>query len=76
MKSRPIAIAALQCGHCKAFAPVWDEVATKLKPATGVNFAKIDATAETTSAAKCVPFLHLEARWLLHLGAFRDLCSS
>ena len=41
-----------QCGHCKAFAPVWEEVGTKLDAATGVKFAKVDATAESASAAK------------------------
>lgn len=33
------------CGHCKALAPVWDEVATELKGVAGLKIAKFDATA-------------------------------
>ena len=40
------------CGHCKAFAPVWEEVAEKLGPSTGLKFAKVDATYEPESAGK------------------------
>lgn len=38
--------------HCKAFAPVWEEVAEKLGPSTGLKFAKVDATYEPESAGK------------------------
>ncbi len=33
------------CGHCKSLAPVYEEVAQKLKDEDGVVLAKLDATA-------------------------------
>ena len=33
------------CGHCKALAPVWEEVAEELKQVAGLKIAKFDATA-------------------------------
>jgi protein disulfide-isomerase A1 len=32
------------CGHCKALAPVWEEVAAELKDVKGIKIAKFDAT--------------------------------
>lgn len=33
------------CGHCKALAPAWEEVAEELKEVAGLKIAKFDATA-------------------------------
>ena len=33
------------CGHCKKLAPVWEELATKLKPFSNIIVAKFDGTA-------------------------------
>jgi len=33
------------CGHCKALAPLWEELGTELKEVESVVIAKIDATA-------------------------------
>ena len=33
------------CGHCKALAPVWEELATILKDVKGIKIAKMDAIA-------------------------------
>eukprot|EP01067_Filipodium_phascolosomae_P009137 Filipodium_phascolosomae@DN8065_c0_g1_i1.p1 len=38
------------CGHCKALAPTWEQVATQLKGK--VNVAKVDATVETQLAQR------------------------
>lgn len=32
------------CGHCKALAPAWEEVAAELKEVAGLKIAKFDAT--------------------------------
>ncbi|KAJ3121280.1 protein disulfide-isomerase precursor [Nowakowskiella sp. JEL0407] len=32
------------CGHCQKLAPIWEELATKLKSVTGIRIAKMDAT--------------------------------
>lgn len=32
------------CGHCKALAPAWEEVAEELKDVKGIKIAKFDAT--------------------------------
>jgi protein disulfide isomerase family A protein 3 len=39
------------CGHCKTLAPVFEEVAQKLKSETGVVLAKMDATANDVPAS-------------------------
>jgi len=40
------------CGHCKALAPVWENLATEVGSKTNVKFAKIDATANSEKAAE------------------------
>ena len=38
------------CGHCKALAPIWDEVSVQLKGK--VKVAKVDSTSEQMLASK------------------------
>lgn len=38
------------CGHCKALAPTWEEVASQLRGK--VKVAKVDATTETVVASR------------------------
>ena len=33
------------CGHCKALAPIWDELGAKFKGVPGVGIFKMDSTA-------------------------------